>query len=519
MFLAAAVCGAFVAAAVVASVVEERRQALEVLRSRLDRGSGPGVAFSPHGAYHPQVGLLDPRRKAEPLPQGAPPADVLNRILGLLFSEREAELVSSSPSSRSPPSRRRGVWKIGAGRGAAGPRRARRPGDPPRRRGRDGEHDLRPAAADGRLLRVLDDADARRHRPEGCSPSSSTSTSTSRRTSSRPSSPTARPSSAGRSSRRPSLPADDALHVLDYERASEVIRTARAPRRRHLLLPAQDGAPRAAPATRRWTICMTFNGAADVADRGTASPARSTSAEGARPPRSRRASSGLVQFGENVQRRRQLHLQLLRLLLRGDDRRAPLRRSCTRSTPPTSCPPSTTRSLHRLRQVRRRLPGRGDGPGLGQRPAAAEARRWRSSTRRSASAAASASRACPTERPRRSRRAPERVITPVDSTHRAVRDGDRAGQAAEPDLRQPRAGEPPGDGGGPRGDPEAAAGQAGDGEPADEVALPREAAVLRGASGRGAGPSVPEGILPVEAGKQPVDVGILRAQQPGFSKK
>jgi len=53
--------------------------------------------------------------------------------------------------------------------------------------------------------------------------------------------------------------------------------------------------------------------------------------------------------------------------------------------------------------------------------------------------------------------------------------GDHEGQAAEPDLRQQRHGEPPGNGRDPRRYPEAAADRAGDGQQADEVLLPREA--------------------------------------------
>ena len=55
-------------------------------------------------------------------------------------------------------------------------------------------------------------------------------------------------------------------------------------------------------------------------------------------------------------------------------------------------------------------------------------------------------------------------------------DGHRARHAPAPGLRQPGPRQPPGHGRGARRDPEAAAGEAADGEPADEVALPRAAA-------------------------------------------
>jgi ferredoxin len=46
-------------------------------------------------------------------PQGAPPADVLYRILGLLFSEREARLVSLLPIKPFTTEKAARVWKVG----------------------------------------------------------------------------------------------------------------------------------------------------------------------------------------------------------------------------------------------------------------------------------------------------------------------------------------------------------------------------------------------------------------------
>jgi ferredoxin len=65
----------------------------------------------------------------------------------------------------------------------------------------------------------------------------------------------------------------------------------------------------------------------------------------------------------------------------------------------------------------------------------------------------------------------ERVITPVDSTHKSREDGDRAGHAAKPDLRQPGVDESSGDGGDPGCDSQPAPGQARDGQRAGPVPL------------------------------------------------
>ena len=89
-------------------------------------------------------------------------------------------------------------------------------------------------------------------------------------------------------------------------------------------------------------------------------------------------------------RGRQLHLQLLRLLLRGDDRGAQASACCNPVHTTNFLPADRRGGLQRLRQVRQRLPGGGDDAGLGQRSAPAEARRRPSWTRSSAWAAASA---------------------------------------------------------------------------------------------------------------------------------
>ena len=143
--------------------------------------------------------------------------------------------------------------------------------------------------------------------------------------------------------------------------------------------------------------------------------------------------------------------------------------------------------LHRLRQVRERLPGRGDGAGLGERSRASRTGAGRAWTRASASAAESAcgraTGAVLKLRPRA-----RRVVTPVNSAHRTVVMAIERGKlqhlifdnqahlshralAAILGRRAP-----------------AAAAPAGAGEPADEVALPRgrdQAAERLGAAGFG----------------------------------
>ena len=154
------------------------------------------------------------------------------------------------------------------------------------------------------------------------------------------------------------------LHVLDYERASEVIETAQ-----HMgvgICYCRHKAEHVGKACKApMNICMTFGGTADALIRhGYAR--RVDKAEGHGPAR-----AGLRRPPGPVRRerpaRRRLHLQLLRLLLRGDDRPAPVR--APGPGPHHQLPAARGRGdLQRLRQVRGRLPGRGDDPRLGQRP-------------------------------------------------------------------------------------------------------------------------------------------------------
>ena len=97
-----------------------------------------------------------------------------------------------------------------------------------------------------------------------------------------------------------------------------------ATRRRHLLLPAQDehvGQACDAP----MDICMTFNTTAVVAHPPRLCARRIDAAEGLDLLEQARAERGSCSSARTSGERRVLHLQLLRLLLRGDDRRAAVR--------------------------------------------------------------------------------------------------------------------------------------------------------------------------------------------------
>ena len=83
-------------------------------------------------------------------PQGAPPSELLYRILQMLFSEREAGLVAQLPIRPFGAKKAAQIWGMSEAEA----------------------HVVLDAAwstrshPDGRLLRVLDDARPRRHRPE-----------------------------------------------------------------------------------------------------------------------------------------------------------------------------------------------------------------------------------------------------------------------------------------------------------------------------------------------------------------
>jgi len=96
------------------------------------------------------------------------------------------------------------------------------------------------------------------------------------------------------------LSGETALHVMDHERASEVIRTARPMGVGLCYLPAQDVPPRSRLRPIPLEICMTFNtAAASLIKHGYARPV--DAAEGLDLLQQARERH-LVQFGENVQR-------------------------------------------------------------------------------------------------------------------------------------------------------------------------------------------------------------------------
>ena len=99
-------------------------------------------------------------------PQGAPPSDLLYRILSLLFSEAEAALVAQLPIRPFTAERAARAWKMPVGD-------AQRVLDTLASRAllldleQDGTHQYVPASAHGRVLRVLVDARTRRRQSAG----------------------------------------------------------------------------------------------------------------------------------------------------------------------------------------------------------------------------------------------------------------------------------------------------------------------------------------------------------------
>ena len=305
---------------------------------------------------------LDLADRINRFPQGAPPSDLLYRILELLFSDREAELVARSLSDLSRPTRRQrsGRWASAKPRSVLDELASRAIlVDIESENGTT--YALPPPMAgffEFSMMRIRDDLDQkllselfyqylnveedfiknalyRRARPSSGAPSWPR--------------PRCRPTARSRSSttsaqRRSSKSASHIGVGVCYCRHK------------------MDHLDRACAAP--MNICMTFNTtAASLTRHGVA---RAVDAAECLDLVGRGPRQGLVQFGENVQQAGQLHLQLLRLLLRGDDRGPPLR-------PPSPGPhhqlpaADRPRTLHRLRQVRRRLPGGSDDPGVGQR--------------------------------------------------------------------------------------------------------------------------------------------------------
>jgi hypothetical protein len=239
-------------------------------------------------------------------PQGAPPTELLFRILRVLFSEDEAARVALLPIKPFTAQTAAGIWKVR-------PADARRVLDGLAGRAllvdwdRDGEtfYVLPPPMAgffEFSMMRVRDDVDQKvlselfyqyLNVEEDFVRDLFTRGET----------------QLGRTFvHEPALSTDNALHVLDYERATTVVRSAT-----HMGVGTcycrhkMEHMGRACEAPRR--TC-----AARRCRRGARPPGRGVGAK-ARAVRGERAGA------------RGVHLQLLRMLLRGDDRRATLRHS------------------------------------------------------------------------------------------------------------------------------------------------------------------------------------------------
>ena len=305
------------------------------------------------------------RRLADRLnrfPQGAPPSERLFRILEILFSPREAELVAQLPIKPFRTATAARAWGLPLAEASRRPRAARLARDPAGpRAGRRAA--LRPPAPHGRLLRVLDDAGARGRRPEAAGRALL-------RVPERRGGLHQGPLRARGDAARPHVRAGEgrsprALAAGARLRAGE----PRDPggvhgRRQPLLLPAQDGArgaglrraPRHLPHLRQHRAiareARLRPGGLRLRGPGAPAPGPGAGPRAVRRERAREAG---------------LHLQLLRLLLRGHARGAALRL-------PAPGPHHELRGragrggLRRLRQVREGLPGRGAAARAGRRP-------------------------------------------------------------------------------------------------------------------------------------------------------
>ena len=216
------------------------------------------------------------------MPQGAPPSDLLYRILALLFTEKEAGLVARLPVRPVTAKRAASLWNM---RESGGPRRPRRPcleGRPARHGGPEGDS-LHAPAADGRLLRVLDDAGARRHRPAPPRRAVLPVHHRRGRLHHRPVHERRDPAGPGVRERALAAAPENRMEVLDYERASEVIDTAQ-----HMgvgLCYCRHKAGHLGKACKApMSICMTFGGTADSLIRH-GHARRGGAGRGARPAR------------------------------------------------------------------------------------------------------------------------------------------------------------------------------------------------------------------------------------------
>ena len=243
-------------------------------------------------AHHTvKQGYLDLAERINRFPQGAPPSELLFQILEMLFSEREAELVSLLPIRPFTADRAARAWKMPvaaarvvldelAGRAILLDIESE-----------DGTTYALPPPMAGffefSMMRI-----ARRHRS---APSRRAASSVpQRRRGLRPGAVrrAARPSSAGPSSRSGALAAG--ARRCRSSTTSAPAMWSRAPRQSHrhqpLLLPTQDGAPGSRLFDAPKDICMTFNGAT----------AQSLIRSRLRPPRRRRRVPGPLRRGTRI---------------------------------------------------------------------------------------------------------------------------------------------------------------------------------------------------------------------------
>ena len=231
-------------------------------------------------------------------PQGAPPSELLNGILKILFSEREADLVSLLPIKPFTAAKAAKIWNMSL-------QDAQKTLDGLASRAllvdaeRDGEtvYTLPPPMAgffEFSMMRVRSDIDQKTlaalfyqylNVEEDFIRELFANGET----------------QLGRAFvHEPALPADDALHVLDYERASEVVKTASARavgmcycRHKMMHMDRACSAP--------MDICMTFNNTAAALSRH--GHARLVDTDEALDLLQKARENNLVQFGENVRRR------------------------------------------------------------------------------------------------------------------------------------------------------------------------------------------------------------------------
>jgi ferredoxin len=231
-------------------------------------------------------------------PQGAPPSESLFKILKILFSEREAALVSTLPIRPFDAAKAAEIWKVSLGE-------ARKTLEELASRallvdvehGGDREYVLPPPMAgffEFSMMRVRTDVDQKAlaelfHQYLNVEEEFARALFATGET------------QLGRAFiHEPALREEDALHVLDFERASEVIRTAT---HRGVSLcycrHKMEHVGRACSAPQ--DICMTFNGSAEsLIHHG---HARAVDVSEGLDLLARARDLGLVQFGENVRQR------------------------------------------------------------------------------------------------------------------------------------------------------------------------------------------------------------------------